>query len=109
MAGAFAKKIGAKALVLNHIGGRSVLSSLLSTKHYIFSKPLQQNKNKTRFPAPRNPRDFARQKVIFDIERNANRAWGSGKQCTAAYDYLRVEVPRLDKEAVAGSSSSGVE
>ncbi|KAJ3504876.1 hypothetical protein NLJ89_g7713 [Agrocybe chaxingu] len=67
MAGAFAKLIGARDLVLNHIGGR--------------------------FPAPRNPRDAPRQKIMRDIENNAARAWGSGRRVTAAYDYMRVHVP----------------
>jgi hypothetical protein len=28
-----------------------------------------------------------------DVERHANDAWGSGKRCIAAYDFLRVNVP----------------
>ncbi|KAF9533350.1 beta-lactamase-like protein [Crepidotus variabilis] len=67
MAGDFAKKIGAKMLILNHISPR--------------------------FPATRHPKDFARQNIINDIEKNANEAWGFGKRCKAAYDYLRVKIP----------------
>ncbi|KAF8964654.1 beta-lactamase-like protein [Flammula alnicola] len=47
MAGAFAKLVNARDLVLNHIGGR--------------------------FPAPRNPKDYARHKIIQDIEEKAIR------------------------------------
>lgn len=28
-----------------------------------------------------------------DIEWHANEAWGPGKECIAAYDFLRVNVP----------------
>jgi hypothetical protein len=52
-----------------------------------------QSSETFRFPAPRHPRDIAKLKVMQDIERHANDAWGSGKRCTAAYDFLRVNVP----------------
>ncbi|KAF5331141.1 hypothetical protein D9619_005747 [Psilocybe cf. subviscida] len=67
MAGAFAKLIGARDLVLNHIGGR--------------------------FPAPRNPHDHFRIRVMLDIESHATKAWGSGKLAIAAFDFMRFEVP----------------
>ncbi|KAF8163012.1 beta-lactamase-like protein [Crassisporium funariophilum] len=73
MAGAFAKLVGAKQLVLNHIGGR--------------------------FGAPRNAHDF-RHKIMADIENKASLAWGPGKHAVAAYDYLAVTVP-VDAEYAA--------
>ena len=44
MAGAFAKRIGANALVLNHIGGRSVLFFLLFFLHKFFFSHTKQKK-----------------------------------------------------------------
>ncbi|KAF8803569.1 hypothetical protein BYT27DRAFT_7195411 [Phlegmacium glaucopus] len=67
MAGAFAKKIDARQLVLNHIGGR--------------------------FPAPRNPADLARNSIIRDIEKKASEAWGPGKSAIVASDFVQVHVP----------------
>ncbi|KAF8168730.1 beta-lactamase-like protein [Pholiota molesta] len=72
MAGAFAKLIGARDLVLNHIGGR--------------------------FPAPRNPKDYGRHKIMQDIERKASIAWDSGKQARAAWDFLRVHISYHPRE-----------
>src|SRR6266540_1532996 len=46
-----------------------------------------------RFPAPRSPTDITRIKIIRDIEKNAESAWGSGKSCKVAHDFLRVDVP----------------
>ncbi len=75
---------------------------------FIKTFPHTRNKKK-RFPAPRNPRDFSRQKIIGDIEKNANRVWASGKRCKVAHDFLRVEVPPVvlvANDAVGGPSSS---
>lgn len=80
MAGAFAKKIDAQQLVLNHIGGR--------------------------FPAPRKPADPARDLVMRDIEKKANEAWGPGKSAIAAWDFMRVHVPF--HAASSGSALSNV-
>lgn len=73
MAGAFAKLVGARQLVLNHIGSR--------------------------FPAPqfthrqRNTRAL-REGVLGEMEMQASEAWGGGRaQC--AVDYFRVEVHAL--------------
>jgi ribonuclease Z len=54
MAGAFAKRIGANALVLNHIGGRSVVFSFAScpTKRFSFSKPFLTHETKKGFLHP---------------------------------------------------------
>ncbi|KAF8892702.1 beta-lactamase-like protein [Infundibulicybe gibba] len=65
MAGEFANKIGAKKLVLNHIGGR--------------------------FPASRNGND-SRAAVIREIERQATAAWGMG-EARAAWDFMNVVIP----------------
>ncbi|KAH9483778.1 Zinc phosphodiesterase ELAC protein 1 [Psilocybe cubensis] len=67
MAGAFAKRVGAQKLVLNHIGAR--------------------------FPAPRNNLDHDRKRIIRDITKKASMAWGPNKAAVAAVDFLRVEVP----------------
>jgi len=58
-----------------------------------FVRLLLENFKRFRFPAPRNPRDFARLNIMNDIERHANDAWKSGMRCIAAYDFLRVDVP----------------
>jgi len=73
MAGAFAKNIGARKLVLNHIGGR--------------------------FPAP-NPNEGyrlngIRANVIAEIERQATETWGMGK-ARVAWDFMRVGVPAAE-------------
>ncbi|KAF9066856.1 beta-lactamase-like protein [Rhodocollybia butyracea] len=78
MAGAFAKTIGARKLVLNHIGGR--------------------------FPAP-NPNEGYRLKgvrtnVIAEIERQATEAWGMGN-ARAAWDFMRVGIPAAEVSQVA--------
>jgi hypothetical protein len=72
------------------------------------TKPFSHTRNKKRFPAPRHPRDFARQKIIDDIEKNANRVWASGRRCKVAHDFLRVEVPPVSiaGDALGGPSSS---
>jgi hypothetical protein len=44
-----------------------------------------------------------------DIERHANDAWASGKQCIAAYDYLRVDVPIELSNDLASTSSYSME
>ncbi|PPR01219.1 hypothetical protein CVT24_006046, partial [Panaeolus cyanescens] len=68
MAGAFAKKVEAGMLVMNHIGSR--------------------------FPAPRHARDHWRNSIMGDIERKATEAWGvPGKRARAAWDFMQVEVP----------------
>jgi ribonuclease Z len=67
MAGTFANQVDAQDLVLNHIGGR--------------------------FPAPRNPQDHARHKIINDIGKKASQAWGKGSHVTVAHDFLRVHLP----------------
>jgi ribonuclease Z len=69
MAGSFAKLVGAKQLVLNHIGSR--------------------------FPAPQSSnwkrmRD-SRVAAMKEVERQASEAWGEGK-AQAAVDFMRVEV-----------------
>ena len=46
-----------------------------------------------RFPAPRNPNDSSRIKIIRDIEKNAESTWESGKSCKVAYDFLKIDVP----------------
>ncbi|KAG6853695.1 hypothetical protein C0991_002230 [Blastosporella zonata] len=81
MAGAFAKAIGAKKLILNHIGSR--------------------------FPAPRFERDH-RSAVMSEIERQATEAWGSETRAVAAYDYMTVKIPpTMPKGASSRSDASG--
>ncbi|TFK89375.1 hypothetical protein K466DRAFT_486979 [Polyporus arcularius HHB13444] len=75
MAGAFAKRIGAERLVMNHIGAR--------------------------FPAPSQHgpqiRERFRQACVREIERQAAEAWiprgHAGARPQAAWDYLSVVVP----------------
>lgn len=72
MAGAFAKLVGARQLVLNHIGAR--------------------------FPAPQDHRrsqKAQREAVMSEIERQASEAWGMG-QAQVAVDFMKVEVSALD-------------
>ncbi|KAF5376535.1 hypothetical protein D9757_008283 [Collybiopsis confluens] len=73
MAGTFAKAIGAKNLVLNHIGGR--------------------------FPAPDANTSYrlkgVRANVITEIERQASEAWGMGT-ARAAWDFMHVTIPALE-------------
>ncbi|KAF8061466.1 hypothetical protein FPV67DRAFT_1703862 [Lyophyllum atratum] len=79
MAGAFAKKIGAERLVLNHIGGR--------------------------FPAPKYARDH-RTAIMREIEKQATDAWGSKKRAVAAYDFMHVDIPIPATMPVAGFDAS---
>jgi len=73
MAGAFARRIGAERLVLNHIGSR--------------------------FPAPshsgRSPAEKFRLACIREIERQAKHAWAPPfpAQVQAAWDFMRVVIP----------------
>ncbi|KAH9926350.1 beta-lactamase-like protein [Amylocystis lapponica] len=73
MAGAFAARIGAQRLVLNHLGAR--------------------------FPAPerpaRGPGERFRVECVREIERQATDAWGAprGVCAQAAWDFMRVVVP----------------
>lgn len=81
MAGSFAKLVGARELVLNHIGSR--------------------------FPAPQNSNwkrmREARLAVMKEVERQAGETWGMGK-AQAAVDFMRVavhavrEAPDPDRE-----------
>ena len=79
MAGSFAKLVGARQLVLNHIGSR--------------------------FPAPQSSnwkrlRD-SRVAAMKEVEWQASEAWGEGK-AQAAVDFMRVEV-----SVVSDTSDSG--
>ncbi|EIN11267.1 hypothetical protein PUNSTDRAFT_98327 [Punctularia strigosozonata HHB-11173 SS5] len=71
MAGEFAKKIGARRVVLNHIGSR--------------------------FPLPTNNMGYRlqtlRASVVDEIARQCTEAWGSGTEAVCAYDFLTVEIP----------------
>ncbi|KLO16259.1 hypothetical protein SCHPADRAFT_823476 [Schizopora paradoxa] len=83
MAGAFAKSIRARRLVLNHFSGK--------------------------FPAPVYKND-RRKLVMAEIERQASQAWGHGK-AVAAYDFMQVVVPapsssRTSSEFTGGSTSN---
>ena len=88
MAGAFAKKIDAQQLVLNHIGGRY---APLSTQ--CLCQPTNSSTMLPRFSAPRKPGDFARISIMRDIEKKASEAWGPGKSAIAAWDFMQVHVP----------------
>ncbi|KAL0947202.1 hypothetical protein HGRIS_013319 [Hohenbuehelia grisea] len=73
MAGAFARRISAERLVLNHIGGR--------------------------FPSPRQSGDNRRRAIIREIEQQATKAWGtSGRRAIAAFDYMTVVIPFHEPE-----------
>lgn len=90
MAGAFAKLVGARQLVLNHIGAR--------------------------FPAPQDHRRSQitqRVAVMQEIERQASEAWGMGR-AQVAVDFMKVEVNALEyndghqrREYYRGDSWSG--
>ncbi|EPQ60770.1 hypothetical protein GLOTRDRAFT_68700 [Gloeophyllum trabeum ATCC 11539] len=67
MAGAFARRIGAKRLVLNHLGAR-------------FPAPLMNN----------GPR--IRGAVLREMERQASEAWGGGT-ARAALDFTKITIP----------------
>ena len=56
-----------------------------------------------RFPAPRNPKDYDRLKIMRDIEQRASVAWGSGKNATAATDFLRIYIPYHPREDTVNS------
>ncbi|KAI0787267.1 beta-lactamase-like protein [Fomes fomentarius] len=88
MAGAFARKIGAERLVMNHIGAR--------------------------FPSLKNgaQSDF-RAACIREIERQAAETWNpsGGARPQAAWDFLSVVLPpnpRREQDAEAGPSSAVV-
>ncbi|KAB5593564.1 Beta-lactamase superfamily domain-containing protein [Ceratobasidium theobromae] len=66
MAGAFAKAIGAKRLVLNHFGAR--------------------------FVAPDTTDKTEKFDMMVEIERQASSAWGAG-QAIAAYDLMCIDIP----------------
>ncbi|TDL22426.1 hypothetical protein BD410DRAFT_723115 [Rickenella mellea] len=65
MAGAFARRVGARGLVVNHLSAK--------------------------FPTPRYP-GGKQQHVITEIERQASEAWGMG-QARAAYDFAKIWIP----------------
>ncbi|KZT05689.1 uncharacterized protein LAESUDRAFT_726614 [Laetiporus sulphureus 93-53] len=83
MAGAFAKRIGAERLVLNHIGAR--------------------------FPAAPQPArtgpDHFRVECIREIQRQAQRTWmpTNGERVKAAYDFMRVVLPAASPTPVETS------
>ncbi|KAF9050723.1 Metallo-hydrolase/oxidoreductase [Hymenopellis radicata] len=73
-AGAFARQVGAKRLILNHIGSRFTLPS-----------------------SDQSERVFQiRQAVMLEIERQASEAWGMGRAKTAR-DFMRVDIPLRDE------------
>ena len=69
MAGSFAKLVGARQLVLNHIGSR-------------FSAPQNSNSKRTR---------DTRVSIMKEVERQASEVWEMGK-AQAAVDFMKVEV-----------------
>ncbi|KIK63869.1 hypothetical protein GYMLUDRAFT_222288 [Collybiopsis luxurians FD-317 M1] len=86
MAGTFAKIIGAKKLVLNHIGGR--------------------------FPAPDSNTSYRvqgiRANVLAEIERQASEAWGMGS-ARVAWDFMRVSVPALEDSPQSSTAQEAQE
>ncbi|KDQ63695.1 hypothetical protein JAAARDRAFT_120521 [Jaapia argillacea MUCL 33604] len=85
MAGEFAKKVGAKKLVLNHLGAR-------------FPAPLVSN----------NPR--LRNNILKEMERQATEAWGRvPSQACAAIDFMRVIIPPEKVDAPVAQPTPGPE
>jgi len=72
MAGAFAKRINAKRLYMNHFSAK-------------FPPPGPVNRDR-----PQNQRDL-RSAVLMEIERQASEAWGMGR-AVCAWDLLKVDV-----------------
>lgn len=66
MAGTFADMIGARRLVLNHIGAR--------------------------FPGPNGDTNHRNWLILSEIQNQASYAWGSGRQAEVAFDYKRVVI-----------------
>lgn len=94
MAGEFAKRVGAKRLVLNHIGGRWVVQLCLQRQITgLFTD---------RFPAPRQLKKGhdVRFAVIDEISRQASEAWGMG-YAQVAFDFMRVGIPATSTPAMA--------
>ncbi|TFK57235.1 hypothetical protein OE88DRAFT_1730629 [Heliocybe sulcata] len=83
MAGSFAREIGAKRVVLNHLGSR-------------FPAPLANN----------GPR--LRGAVLKEMERQASESWGGGF-VRAALDFTRITIPpdRVLDEAEEGEGGEG--
>ncbi|KAM6500755.1 Beta-lactamase-like protein [Amanita muscaria] len=73
MAGAFARLVDAQRLVLNHIGAR--------------------------FPGPTEDRSHRNWHLLSEIQDQASRAWGKGRQAKIAYDYMRIVIPGRDPDA----------
>ncbi|CAE6440872.1 unnamed protein product [Rhizoctonia solani] len=73
MAGKFARAIGAKRLVLNHLGSK-------------FAPP------PTNSEQPESSETDKRSEIILEIERQASIAWGDGA-AIVAYDLLSINVP----------------
>jgi len=67
MAGTFANVVGARRLVLNHIGAR--------------------------FPGPSEDANHRNWLILSEIQNQASHAWGSGRQAEVAFDYMRVVIP----------------
>ena len=66
MAGTFADMVGARRLVLNHIGAR--------------------------FPGPNGDTNHRNWLILSEIQNQASYAWGSGRQAEVAFDYKRVVI-----------------
>ncbi|KIY65949.1 Metallo-hydrolase/oxidoreductase [Cylindrobasidium torrendii FP15055 ss-10] len=73
-AGQFARLVGAKRLVLNHIGSR-----------FVSPGPNMGYRAKE-----------IRQAVLLELERQAGEAWGAGMAAAVAHDFMRVTVPLND-------------
>lgn len=66
MAGTFANMIGARRLVLNHIGAR--------------------------FPGPSEDTNHRNWLILSEIQNQASYTWDSGRQAEVAFDYMRVVI-----------------
>ena len=66
MAGTFANMVGARRLVLNHIGAR--------------------------FPGSNGDTNHRNWLILSEIQNQASYAWGSGRQAEVAFDYKRVVI-----------------
>lgn len=66
MAGTFANMVGARRLVLNHIGAR--------------------------FPGPSEDANHRNWLILSEIQNQASQAWGNGNQAEVAFDYMRVVI-----------------
>ncbi|KAF8327045.1 beta-lactamase-like protein [Amanita rubescens] len=82
MAGTFANVVGARRLVLNHVG--------------------------TRFPGRSEDANHRNWLILSEIQNQASHAWGSGRQAEVAFDYMRVVIPGRQNQEIRYSHSDAL-